>query len=305
MNSLPTIKDGLLNSFSGVVSGLLSECIESKSRKVRKQEEARGKPNDDAGDDDLRAFMKKEIKKRRELFVEDFLFFTAVSFIERRCDRGRIPRSRKTKDVSIIFNNAFVKYFLGGMISNAIAISFDNVRIRRLAMMKKKKTRSNSWTLAVIDIYNTDGMKGFAHGFVNSLPLIVSPAINFSTFDYLKSLYATKKKLTMLESLFIGAFSKAIATFVTFPLHRMRSLSEASRQYHNIHDSKREELDEELPRQTECEGCSTAFDCFQLVLESQGICGLYEGLTRHVQRSTHASAIFFMIRETLRNHRHR
>jgi hypothetical protein len=48
---------------------------------------------------------------------------------------------------------------------------------------------------------------------------------------------------------------------------------------------------------------SNTLDVVQLVLESQGIFGFYDGVIRHVQKSVHASALFFVIREQMRNRR--
>ena len=47
---------------------------------------------------------------------------------------------------------------------------------------------------------------------------------------------------------------------------------------------------------------STTSDVVQLVLESQGVCGFYTALQPR-RKSVHSSALFFLIREQMRNRR--
>ena len=120
----------------------------------------------------------------------------------------------------------------------------------------------------------------------------------------------SKKKLTMIESFVIGCLAKTIATGITFPLERTRALVEASKAYHreeeensvrkNMVDGEKYKSKNKSDSDHGFQG-SNAIDVVQLVLESQGVCGLYDGVFRHVKKSVHASALFFVIREQIRN----
>ena len=167
---------------------------------------------------------------------------------------------------------------------------------------------------AMKEAYKRDGALAFQRGFSQNVPLIVSHAINLAAFDALKALKTKygEKKLSIIESFVIGCLSKTIATGITFPLERTRALVEASKSFHREEEEnsvRKNMVDgEKYKSKNKSDGDhgfqgSSAMDVVQLVLESQGICGFYDGVIRHVQKSVHASALFFVIREQMRNRR--
>jgi len=176
---------------------------------------------------------------------------------------------------------------------------------------KRSRSRSNRVKLYVSAMKQLIKRDAFAFhkGFSQSVPLIISHTINFAAFDAMKMKYG-KKKLTMIESFVIGCLAKAIATGITFPLERTRALVEASKAYHREEEEnsvRKNMVDgEKYKSKNKSDGDhgfqgSNAIDVVQLVLESQGVCGFYDGVFRHVKKSVHASALFFVIREQIRN----
>ena len=286
----------------------------------------KGKEGDEEGDDN-------ETKKKRErqrivrLFAEDFLYFSLVSVVDDVKKRKNSSQSRGgVDDVNIFVKEALRRYAIAGTISTALMVPLDIIsfRVKRIeAKMKKnddngrsngKRSRSRSnrvklYVSAMKQLIKRDGAFAFHKGFSQSVPLIISHTINFAAFDAMKMKYG-KKKLTMIESFVIGCLAKTIATGITFPLERTRALVEASKAYHreeeensvrkNMVDGEKYKSKNKSDSDHGFQG-SNAIDVVQLVLESQGVCGFYDGVFRHVKKSVHASALFFVIREQIRN----
>ena len=286
----------------------------------------KGKEGDEEGDDN-------ETKKKRErqrivrLFAEDFLYFSLVSVVDDVKKRKNSSQSRgDDDDVNIFVKEALRRYAIAGTISTALMVPLDIIsfRVKRIeAKMKKnddndrsngKRSRSRSnrvklYVSAMKQLIKRDRAFAFHKGFSQSVPLIISHTINFAAFDAMKMKYG-KKKLTMIESFVIGCLAKTIATGITFPLERTRALVEASKAYHreeeensvrkNMVDGEKYKSKNKSDSDHGFQG-SNAIDVVQLVLESQGVCGFYDGVFRHVTKSVHASALFFVIREQIRN----
>jgi hypothetical protein len=279
--------------------------------------------------DDKKNKEKKRTTKRRtmklRLFAEDFLYFSLVNVVSEN-------RTRKS-DFATTTVEAFRRYAVAGAISTALMLPFDIVTLQMKkieAKMKKKgkasssksssssKNRMKAYVSAMKEAYKRDGALAFQRGFSQNVPLIVSHTINLAAFDALKALKTRygEKKLSIIESFVIGCLSKTIATGITFPLERTRALVEASKSFHREEEEnsvRRNMVDGEYlnssdttskeKKNMKSNSSSNTLDVVQLVLESQGICGFYDGVTRHVQKSVHASALFFVIREQMRNRR--
>merc|ERR1719160_1050855 len=83
-------------------------------------------------------------------------------------------------------------------------------------------------------ILDTDGLEGLFRGFWFNMALCVNPAIQNTCFDRMKeSLLRSAKKsgraasLSPLQAFVLGAVAKAIATVVTFPLVRLKTMLQA------------------------------------------------------------------------------
>ena len=275
---------------------------------------------------------KNKVKKRTtkiqtmklRLFAEDFLYFSLVSL-------ASANRTRKS-DFATTTVEALRRYAVAGAISTALMLPFDIVtlQMKKIEAKTKKKGKASSsnssnsknrmkvYVSTMKEAYKRDGALAFQRGFSQNVPLIVSHTINLAAFDALKALKTKygEKKLSIIESFVIGCLSKTIATGITFPLERTRALVEASKSFHREEEEnsvRRNMVDGEYLNSSDTtskekknmnsNSSSNTLDVVQLVLESQGIFGFYDGVTRHVQKSVHASALFFVIREQMRNRR--
>jgi len=281
---------------------------------------------------------KNKVKKRTtkiqtmklRLFAEDFLYFSLVSLAS---SNGTVtPFAARKSDFATTTVEALRRYAVAGAISTALMLPFDIVtlQMKKIEAKTKKKGKASSskssnsknrmkvYVSTMKEAYKRDGALAFQRGFSQNVPLIVSHTINLAAFDALKALKTKygEKKLSIIESFVIGCLSKTIATGITFPLERTRALVEASKSFHREEEEnsvRRNMVDGEYLNSSDTtskekknmnsNSSSNTLDVVQLVLESQGIFGFYDGVTRHVQKSVHASALFFVIREQMRNRR--
>lgn len=94
--------------------------------------------------------------------------------------------------------------------------------------MKLEKNSFDSLFEGLISIFQNEGAKGLWSGTVPSLLLVSNPAIQFMVYEALKRHLVSKGISNNYYSAFLmGAFAKAIATTVTYPLQlvqmRLRS----------------------------------------------------------------------------------
>lgn len=88
------------------------------------------------------------------------------------------------------------------------------------------------------DILRRDGISGLFKGFWFNIALCVNPAIQNTAFDWLKAVVLRLKRkgsqkraaLTPLEAFVFGALAKAVATVLTFPLVRLKTMLQAGKE---------------------------------------------------------------------------
>mmetsp|Transcript_39014 Transcript_39014/g.90429 ORF Transcript_39014/g.90429 Transcript_39014/m.90429 type:complete len:334 (+) Transcript_39014:34-1035(+) len=85
-------------------------------------------------------------------------------------------------------------------------------------------------------ILAADGLAGLFKGFWFNIALCINPAIQNTCFDKLKAALLRLKRrekrpaLTPLQAFMLGALAKAVATVVTFPLVRLKTMLQAGKQ---------------------------------------------------------------------------
>lgn len=81
-------------------------------------------------------------------------------------------------------------------------------------------------------IWVQEGARALWRGLGTSLWLVANPVIQFFAYDFLKAIYVHAAEISAAEAFVIGAFAKALATLITFPLQvaqsRLRVCKEGS-----------------------------------------------------------------------------
>merc|ERR1711933_416252 len=113
-----------------------------------------------------------------------------------------------------------------------------------------------------------------------SLFLSINPGIQYATFDQIKGFLTKERKnntLTALEAFLLGAFSKCIATIVTYPAIRGKVVCQS------VNGAK----------------YSGLMDAMTKVVESEGSKGLYKGLPQQLTKTVLSAAIGLMLKEKI------
>jgi adenine nucleotide transporter 17 len=155
-------------------------------------------------------------------------------------------------------------------------------------------------------ILETDGLSGLFKGFGFNILLCVNPAIQNTCFDKLKARVlkaSAAKAMTPLQGFVLGAVAKAIATLLTFPLVRLKTMLQAG---------KPPPVVQEPPRAAEEEGHLTRAPSTSQLLggmsrrldlkpSEQGLLQrffqLYRGLGSALWKSTLQASLLYMTKD--------
>lgn len=136
-------------------------------------------------------------------------------------------------------------------------------------------------------IARKEGVQKLWSGTCASLMLVANPAIQFSVYESIKR-YLTKaygnESPSILYYFFLGAISKLVATFMTYPLQLVQT---KMRHGNDI------EMRKNLPPN------AGTFDVLLYILKSKGIAGLFSGFEAKVWQTVLTAALMFMSYEKI------
>jgi hypothetical protein len=155
---------------------------------------------------------------------------------------------------------------LAGGLSRTITTPISVITMRAQTSEKQKGYRT-----IVREIYQKQGILGFWKGYGASLVLTINPAITYGLFERIKG----TKKRTPWQVFWLGAFTKSIATVVTYPYILAKSQLQA------------------------LEGVDSILQCFQVLLRQNGVFGLYQGLLAQLSKSVLCQAFLFAFKDYL------
>lgn len=131
--------------------------------------------------------------------------------------------------------------------------------------------------LSILDtikqIYKESGLKGFYTGIVPAFILVSNPIIQYSVYERLLDKLKEIKSPTTFDFFILGAISKLIATFCTYPYIVLKSKMQ-------VEESKLKFLNFVLK-----------------VLKDQGVAGFYKGIEAKLVQSVLTSALLFATKE--------
>jgi solute carrier family 25 (peroxisomal adenine nucleotide transporter), member 17 len=166
------------------------------------------------------------------------------------------------------------------------------------------RTTANSTTLfhQLYTIYQTEGLSSLWSGTSSSLLLVSNPVLQFVCYEQLKQnvLYRMKRRIptrqqqqqqqspysiSPTQAFLLGAFSKAIATIVTYPLQLTQVLLRLDNAV-SSNDSSHVRY-------------GGTIHCLQLVWQEQGWKGLFQGLDAKILQTCFTAALTFVTYEQL------
>jgi solute carrier family 25 (peroxisomal adenine nucleotide transporter), member 17 len=135
-------------------------------------------------------------------------------------------------------------------------------------------------------IARKEGMQKLWSGTCASLMLVANPAIQFSVYESIKRYFAKiygKESPSVLFYFFVGAVSKLVATFLTYPLQLVQT------KMRHGNDKMRKNLPPN----------AGTFDMLLYILKSKGIAGLFSGFEAKVWQTVLTAALMFMSYEKI------
>ena len=170
--------------------------------------------------------------------------------------------------------------------------------------MAKGKGSGGAWAEAQ-SIVQESGIKGLYRGWGPSIVLCINPAISFAAFEQLKLRVLRRRglgvnvSLPSFDAFLLGAVSKAIATLVTFPFIRIKTLMQVAvdngpREDDGERRSTRGNRSESAPAPSK-----SIRGMMAGIWQTEGLRGLYIGVLPQLLKGVIASAVLFAAKERI------
>ncbi|KAI8880087.1 mitochondrial carrier [Backusella circina FSU 941] len=128
-------------------------------------------------------------------------------------------------------------------------------------------------------ILKTEGIKGLYAGVGAALVLVINPIIQYTVFEQLKNKISKTKSLRNFDFFLLGAISKLCATGITYPYIVIKSRMQVSQKGDDKYNS--------------------ILDGFKKIIGTEGIAGLYKGISSKIVQSVLTAAFLFWAKEVL------
>jgi len=199
-------------------------------------------------------------------------------------DLVRAARVSQTGDTELRSSD----YFLASGISGILTAVFTNpiwvIKTRMLSTAKNAPGAYTSIRHGTVELYRTEGLRGFYRGLLPSLFGVSHGAIQFMAYEQLKNRWARSRKggkngLTNMDFLTLSAVSKMFAGSITYPYQVVRArlqTYDAPKRYKG------------------------AWDVVKQVFRNEGLIGFYKGLGPNVVRVLPSTCVTFLVYENMK-----
>lgn len=255
--------------------------------------------------------------------TSNFVYFYVYMALRQRKEHRRSSGQLST----------FQELFLGaeaGIISRFFTAPIHVVTTRQQVMGKDLQQQGNTGAAGsgskgegvpkvsarsiIREIYAQDGITGFWAGYAPTVILSINPAITYFLFETIKksilarqlkaahagsvspskSILAAAASLTSLQIFFISACSKAIASFLTYPLILTKTKLQTKVQ---DNDSPSAILEQGNVESQETKSFNGISDVIKTVIKDKGIAGLYTGCQGQVVKGFFSFGLMYMIKD--------
>ncbi|CAO3675929.1 unnamed protein product [Rhizopus stolonifer] len=149
----------------------------------------------------------------------------------------------------------------------------------RLTVRKGAEEKKSNALSEGLSILKKEGLSGLYAGVGAALVLVINPIIQYTVFEQAKNKLSKVKRLGNLDFFLLGAFSKLCATAITYPYIVIKSRMQVSQQG----DEKYQSI----------------LDGFKKIVASEGVPGLYKGISSKIVQSVLSAAFLFLAKEVL------
>eukprot|EP00842_Homolaphlyctis_polyrhiza_P003233 jgi/Hompol1/3910/HPOL_003405-RA len=157
--------------------------------------------------------------------------------------------------------------------------------------------KSKSLVDVMKQIVKEEGIQGLWKGLRAALVLCINPAITYGVFERLKGIIVKQNAIAKIQGpltsgqvFMIGALSKSLATVVTYPyiLAKVRMQWRPPSSINELKSEEREMLQ-----------YSSALDVLRKVYRTDGIKGIFNGISTQILKAVLCQAILFVSKEKL------
>ncbi|KAI8333203.1 mitochondrial carrier domain-containing protein [Choanephora cucurbitarum] len=142
----------------------------------------------------------------------------------------------------------------------------------------EKAPKANALSVG-LQILQKEGVAGLYAGVKAALVLVINPIIQYTVFEQAKNKISKHKALGNLDFFLLGALSKLCATAITYPYIVIKSRMQVSQQGDEKYTS--------------------ILDGFKKIIATEGVPGLYKGISSKVVQSVLTAAFLFLAKEVL------
>jgi len=139
------------------------------------------------------------------------------------------------------------------------------------------------------DVVKTEGIMGLWNGVIPALILVSNPAIQYMVFEKIKKIIAQDRSLKPIHYFLMGAFSKTIATTVTYPYIVVKSRLQ-------MKQPNSDQLDNKNTQQLQYKNTT---DVLLKIWQHEGPLGFFKGIQSKIVQSVLNAAFLFMFKEEL------
>ena len=199
-----------------------------------------------------------------------------------RASRARISPSTKLGKQELRSSDYFLASGLSGILTAVLTNPIWVIKTRMLSTARNTPGAYKSISHGTLELYRTEGVRGFYRGLLPSLFGVSHGAIQFMAYEQLKNHFAltyrngSKQNLTNTDFLTLSALSKMFAGSITYPYQVVRArlqTYDASTQYRG------------------------AWDVVVQVFRREGIQGFYKGLGPNIVRVLPSTCVTFLVYE--------
>lgn len=295
--------EDLAEATSGAIGGLLSTSIlypldtcktkyqaEARDGQTRKYRSTFDVFNEARSSGQLLALYQGISTKNFQSFVSQFMYFYSYSFIKNLYLR-QSNRKRMGTGANLIVAAA------AGACTVIITQPLDTASARmQTSTFGKSKTL---WQT----LKDGDWRQAF-NGLGASLILTSNPAIQYTVYEQLKGRILRSHKpntsrtseaplvISALSAFLLGAFSKTVATVITYPAIRCKVLLQAA---------KSEDHEQQQNANVNDKAAKSMIDAIHIIWHTEGAEGFYKGLQAQVLKTILSASIMLMIKEKTSN----
>ncbi|KAL9584808.1 MAG: hypothetical protein Q9212_001891 [Teloschistes hypoglaucus] len=260
-------------------------------------------------EDGLAGFYAGLVPDTLKTIADSFLFFLAYNYLRQTRLKARGP---STKHLPMV--DELAVGFIAGAFSKLWTTPIGNVVTRQQAASMMSETQhfgntKSSIRSVALKIRSEKGLQGFWSGYSASLVLTLNPSITFLLFETIKRLVIPRQKRSNpppQATFLIAAISKAIASTITYPFSLAKSRAQASSKPVNEKDTKSKVTSEDVHEQTipavgkaKAKAPSNVFSTILHIASTQGLGGLYDGLSGEVLKGFFSHGITMLVKQAV------